>query len=88
MDDGEPYLVFSLEHRAWWRAKRAGYCRDVMHAGRYSRKDAMTICADAVPGTAVRLGLLPELPVRLSDLAMIRELTPERWRDAALLGVP
>ena len=39
----EQYLVWSNEHRAWWRPKRCGYVRDVRGAGRYSRQEAIEI---------------------------------------------
>ena len=64
-DDG--YLVWSNEHGKWWRAQSMGYTRDVKDAGVYSREDAIKICRKAIPGTAGRIGMLPEIPVRLSD---------------------
>lgn len=37
------YLVWSNQHRAWWRPKSAGYTDDVKRAGRYSRAEAISI---------------------------------------------
>ena len=81
------YLLWSHEHHAWWGQGRAGYVRRVSAAGRYTREEAVEICADAIPGTAQRYGALPELPVRLSDIDEIRgrfreefpDLPPEPW---------
>jgi len=67
------YLVWSHEHGAWWGAAGLGYTTDVDKAVRFSRDAALRICRDAIPGTAARLGTLPELPVRLADL---REILP------------
>jgi len=69
MDD---YLVWSHERAAWWRSGPGGYTRQIIDAGRYSRDAALEICVKAEPGeTAQRLGVLPELPVRLADLEAI-----------------
>lgn len=37
------YLVWSNEHRAWWRANSCGYTKQVSDAGRYSREQAIEI---------------------------------------------
>lgn len=69
------YLIWSNEHRAWWRAGRMGYTRRLKEAGVYSRDEALKICRDAIPGTAGRLGMLPEIPVRVSDFDdIVRDL--------------
>lgn len=39
------YLIWSNEHRAWWRPNGRGYTSDLAAAGRYSREDAMRTCA-------------------------------------------
>jgi hypothetical protein len=43
----EGYLVWSFEHRAWWRGMCSGYTRDVVEAGRYSLEQARDICITA-----------------------------------------
>jgi len=63
-----PYLIWSHEHSAWWGPGEHGYTPELTEAGRYTREDALRICRKAMPGTAARLGALPELPVRLADL--------------------
>ncbi len=64
--DGPPFLIWSNEHSAWWRANRAGYTIHLREAGWYSHADALSICAGARdgwrPGTPP-----PELPVALAD---------------------
>jgi hypothetical protein len=63
----EWYLVWSVEHSAWWRPGRCGYTSSLRDAGRYSHTEALAICVGAIPGTASRLGALPELPVAEAD---------------------
>jgi len=56
------YLVWSHERAAWWRSGPGGCTRDA----------AIEICVKAVPGeTPQRLGVLPELAIRLADLEAI-----------------
>jgi hypothetical protein len=86
MPDDDVYLIWSVEHDAWWRPGRQGYTHDIREAGRYTHREAMIICASAIPGTARKIGILPELPVRLTDLSLMRDLIDEQWRDRHLLG--
>jgi hypothetical protein len=41
------YVIWSIEHTAWWRPGRAGYTDQLGLAGRYMRADAEAIVADA-----------------------------------------
>jgi hypothetical protein len=68
------YLVWSNEHRGWWGPGRRGYVREVSRAGRYSYKQAIEICRNAL-GTALHMGMLAELPVRLDDVHAFLEGT-------------
>jgi hypothetical protein len=83
------YLVWSTEHCAWWAPGHRGYVRDVAEAGRFPRHLALSICAAAMPGTAQRIGHLPEIPVRLVDamsvIADAAQLTEQRQEDAERL---
>jgi hypothetical protein len=72
-EDGTLYLIWSHEHGAWWGPGRSGYVRSISKAGRYSREEALRICAEAIPGDAKRLGALPELPVPEADLHEMRD---------------
>jgi hypothetical protein len=79
MSDGL-YLVWSHEHGAWWRPGGLGYTPRLSEAGRFSRADALMICANAIPGTAARKGWLPELPIALTDvLDMLRGPSGEEY---------
>lgn len=60
------YLIWSDEHRAWWRPGSRGYTRHVKTAGRYSRDAAMKLCRDAQAGLDPN-DPAPELPVRAVD---------------------
>lgn len=41
------YVLWSIEHTAWWRPSRWGYTRDLRDAGRYSREESREIVKDA-----------------------------------------
>jgi hypothetical protein len=69
----EAYLVWSHEHGRWWGPGRSGYTRRLSEAGRYTRAEAVAICAKAIPGNAARYRSLPELPVREEDVLAMRE---------------
>jgi hypothetical protein len=70
----ELYLVWSHEHGRWWGVNKNGYVQSFVYAGRYTQREALLICTRAIPGTAKRLGALPELPVRLADVLMLQAL--------------
>lgn len=62
----EMYLVWSNEHGAWWRPNRQGYTVIFQSAGRYSRDEAISICANARDGWEAKL-TPSEIPVREQD---------------------
>lgn len=62
------YLIWSHEHRAWWGPGGMGYVQSMSEAGHYTRERALLLCAKAIPGTADRMGALPELPIPLRDV--------------------
>lgn len=74
------YLIWSNEHRAWWRPVECGYCQDELQAGIYTRERAMEICENARAGWHAALEP-PELPVRIKDLP-----TEQRQAIATLHG--
>lgn len=45
MDD--IYLIWSNEHRAWWKPNSLGYTTDIRAAGAYTRENALDICDGA-----------------------------------------
>ena len=63
----EQYLVWSNEHNAWWHPKSAGYTKSHAAAGRYSRAEAVQICALARDGWDSR-PIPSEIPVRAADV--------------------
>lgn len=38
------WLIYSHEHKAWWRANRCGYTQRMDEAGRYTEEQAADIC--------------------------------------------
>lgn len=64
--DGESYLIWSNQHRAWWNPASAGYTMYAELAGRYSRDEAIKICNGR---DGWRVAQPPdEIPVRESDI--------------------
>lgn len=61
----ERYLIWSNEHRAWWRPNARGYTTFIESAGRYSRDEAIkhSSARDQHRGEP-----MPELPVREDDV--------------------
>lgn len=41
------WLIWSIEHDAWWAPNRHGYTRDRILAGRYSQQEARAIVRDS-----------------------------------------
>jgi hypothetical protein len=41
------YLIWSIEHRGWWKASRFGYTTVTYDAGRFSEREARAICEQA-----------------------------------------
>lgn len=64
----DQYLVWSNEHRAWWRPNSAGYTRDVRRAGRYTRQEAIDISGTARNGWTDPAKLPDEIAVNMNDL--------------------
>ncbi len=60
-------VIWSNEHRAWWRANGGGYTQNVERAGRYTRDDALMISFKARDGWD-RGNPPTELVVRIQDL--------------------
>lgn len=94
------YLIYSHEHRAWWKANRHGYTNNLFEIGIYTRTDAEQICEQAnwpwLHGHTPPHGDLPnEVMVPLPDgfftigipdaLAGLRE-SVEQATTAALAG--
>ena len=46
-NNSRAYLIWSIEHDAWWRPGRMGYTRELAEAGRYDHDEARTILRQA-----------------------------------------
>jgi len=44
------YLIWSDEHKAWWKPNKAGYTYYMREAGRYTERQATNICEQAMVG--------------------------------------
>jgi hypothetical protein len=69
-DDDGTYLVWSNEHRSWWKPGGYGYSPGLRGAGHFTREHAIRICREALP-TASHIGAISEVPVRMEDIAAI-----------------
>ena len=69
-DQNDTYLVWSNEHRGWWGPGRRGYVADIKDAGRYSRREALDICSNAMPGRPANEPPF-EIPVRAADMESV-----------------
>ena len=76
---GRRYLVWSNEHRMWWRPNSCGYTTDIAQAGRYTRAEAIKHSSgrDQEPGKP-----LPELPINEDDLLDMLIPPPKRLSSA------
>ena len=45
--DDDLFVIWSIEHGAWWRPGRWGYCETLRGAGRFSRREAKQIIEGA-----------------------------------------
>jgi hypothetical protein len=41
------YLIWSIEHSAWWKPNQIGYCDKRENAGRYTLSEASAIVREA-----------------------------------------
>lgn len=78
------YLIWSNEHRSWWRADHSGYTQLIEEAGRYPRADAEAIVANAtVDGALTVRRTNPVTGMEYASLSEYMILAPERAEPAA-----
>jgi hypothetical protein len=51
------YVIWSHDHCAWWRPKRAGYTQELDRAGRYPEREARLLTAVPHPRSSSRRGM-------------------------------
>lgn len=62
------YVIWSNEHRMWWRANNHGYCTDIGQAGIYMHGDALDIVENATMHQDAHKEALNELAICIDDL--------------------
>lgn len=70
------WLVWSNQHRAWWRAASAGYTIRIDEAGRYCLKEALSICSggrDPIKTNGGRYTIPAEIPQPSPELIMLMQ---------------
>lgn len=77
MSNDAKYLIWSNEHVAWLRSDRCGYTKHFDAAGRYSRAEAISICASARDGWCSCV-IPSEIPVLEADVLECIELDRAR----------
>ena len=48
MSDEREYVIWSFEHRTWWRPNKCGYTTRLDDAGRYTKDEAGDIATSSV----------------------------------------
>lgn len=78
-ENDDLYLVWSNERQRWWGPNESGYVQSLEAAGRYTRREVISICRQSIVGTAKSIGMFPELPVRVRDVRdfIAGQLIPE-----------
>ena len=64
------YVIWSNDHRGWWKPNEGGYTRDFFEAGLYSRQVALSLCIGA---RRVKDGIPDELALPHADAEFILE---------------
>ena len=78
MSDLRNWIVWSNEHRAFWRPERRGYTQRIEQAGRYTKAEAETICkgANYRALSDLRSGTPPEIMMPAPEAMDGREREP------------
>lgn len=78
----EKYVIWSHEHRRWWRPNRQGYTSNLSEAGRYTKEEATEITLDVLP-PGIQIGL-PERVATHWDVHNAGTPTAPKGREYAL----
>lgn len=85
MTDDRTFLIWSIEHDAWWAPGNRGYTRELEQAGQYSEREAREIVKRANI-VAFHECAIPVECVLRSEIS-IREATDEEQREALARAV-
>lgn len=67
------WMIWSIEHGAWWAPKRNGYCSSTHFAGRYTFEEAMGIVETANHALKMNGAAMPKEAMVL-DVAEFKRL--------------
>ena len=59
MNSRYTYLIWSIEHEAWWKSNKNGYTRRLKEAGRYPPSEASAIVTGANFGGNLNECMIP-----------------------------
>lgn len=62
------YLIWSNQHKAWWRPNSQGYTVHLDAAGRYARDEAIAIARGSRDGWTDRTRIPSEIAIREADV--------------------
>lgn len=74
-DDNAWWLIYSIEHSAYWKINGYGYTQDIKEAGRFNVFEAERICEDAnkyVSDGILKEIITPSPESLLAEKAMIK----------------
>jgi hypothetical protein len=78
------YVIWSIEHTAWWGPDRCGYSETLMDAGVDTRAEARAICDDAnvvgVNEAMIPISSLAHFQMAFSQVMILEQ--QKRDRDA------
>ena len=77
-------VIWSGEHRAWWRANKRGYTTDPATAGRYTLPEAVYETNHCGPEKKIRIEDPPNVPERRLEDNELRGLV--RQLDGSIYG--
>jgi hypothetical protein len=81
-DRDEPvYLVWSVQKNLWWGRNGHRFVARLSDAGHYSREGAIALAISMIPRQDAHASMLTDIPVRLTDVELIRATFRNQFPD-------